>query len=168
MQHTPFRRCKFLIRIKKTRSTNIGTLRISHTSSSHSLTGERANKLQSFENAKLHRELQIPTWEKQSWNSSKASYFLVQDLVTQHPRASQLFSMWPRVFAFVRIWIIKFVRDRVFCVSPPIHQARLMLVLASFDKLWKFTARFNIHILSLGWKLKAIENGNFKKPIWRL
>ena len=45
--------------IKKTRPTETGTLRISHTSPS--LIGERANKRRSFKNAKLHSwKLQIP------------------------------------------------------------------------------------------------------------
>ena len=56
--------------------------------------------------------------------------------------------MWPRGFAFVCICIINFVRDRVLyliSVSPPIQQDRLKLALASFDKPWKFTARFYMH-----------------------
>ena len=53
MQHTHFWKSKFRIRIKKTRPTKTGTLRISHTSSSQSLIDERANKRGSFENAKL-------------------------------------------------------------------------------------------------------------------
>ena len=68
LQHTPFWRSKFRIRIKKTRPTKTGTLRISHTSSSHGLIGENANKRRSFENAKLHREPKLPTWDKYSCN----------------------------------------------------------------------------------------------------
>ena len=43
------------------RPTKTGTLRISHTSSSHTLIGERANKRRSFENAKLYWKIQIST-----------------------------------------------------------------------------------------------------------
>ena len=43
------------------RRTKTGTLRISHTSSSHTLIGERANKRRSFENAKLYWKIQTST-----------------------------------------------------------------------------------------------------------
>ena len=47
-------------------------------------------------------------------------------------------------------------------VSPPIQQWRLMLALASFDKLWKFTARFNMYTFLLRCKLKPEQN--FRNP----
>ena len=52
---------KFRIRIEKTRPTKTGTLRILHSSLSHSLIGQGANNRRSFENAKLHRKLEIPS-----------------------------------------------------------------------------------------------------------
>ena len=51
---------KIRIRIETTRPTKTGTLRILHSSLSHSLIGQGANNRRSFENAKLHRKLEIP------------------------------------------------------------------------------------------------------------
>ena len=55
---------KIRIRIEKTHPTKTGTLRILHSSLSHSLIGQGANNRRSFENAKLHRKLEIPSWWK--------------------------------------------------------------------------------------------------------
>ena len=56
-----FWRSKFRVRIKKTRPTKTGTLRISHTSSFHCLIGEGADKRRSFENAKFQSKLLTST-----------------------------------------------------------------------------------------------------------
>ena len=44
-------------------------------------------------------------------------------------------------------------------VSPPIQQARLTLALASLDKLWKFTASFNMY----SWFARDVTKNQTKK-----
>ena len=71
--------------------------------------------------------------------------------------------MWPGVFAFVFafISIIKFVRDRVLqYVSPDccVSAYSKSTIDVSFDKLWKFTASFNMHTFLLWCKLKPLRN----------
>ena len=99
---------KFRIRIEKTRPTKTGTLRILHSSLSHSLIGRggqitgEASRTQSFPGSLKYR-----VDEKEYCTSFR-------DLASL---SLQLFSMWPRVFAFVCICTIKFVPDRVLCFS---------------------------------------------------
>ena len=83
---------------------------------------------------KVHRKLQISTREKKS---TKASYLLVQGLVTQN---LQLFLCGPECL-FLFVCVIKFsmrassVMLLLIYVSPPIQSVRLMFkALASFDK----------------------------------
>ena len=99
-----------------------------HISSSHSYIGEKVNKQQSFT-----RKLQTPTSEEYS---TKASYLLVQGLVTYNPRVYSCSPEFLLLFLYISL-NLSVIEGILLLISvpPPIQQTQLMLALVSFDKV---------------------------------